>query len=115
MGVHNVRKHERNREYFDSKHSEHVVNNFMAEGGNSKDKARSLLEAVKSVYRSFQGTNEDWPRKVGKLILRNFHNINRYEFRDMVSTHNHIFSVHAREQIKAVIDNIAAGSVAQYT
>lgn len=107
-----VRKQDRNKENYYSEHPEHYVNVFMAEGDNSQEKARSLLEAVKSVYRSLKETG-DWPRKVGKLIFRNLHNINMYEFRDMVSTHN-ILSMHAREQIKAVIDNIAAGNGAQY-
>ena len=113
LGVGNARKQDRNKENYYSEHLQHYVNDFMAEGANSQEKARSLLEAVKSVYRSLKETG-DWPRKVGKLIFRNLHSINIYEFRDMVSTHNHILSMHAREQIKAVIDNIAAGNGTQY-
>ncbi len=86
---------------------------FSVSDATPKQKADALLQGVIRLIIQLYSTDDEWQIKVGKMIYRNWDNIDVVHFREIVIRHDRL----SREQIRKIIevtDNIMNHNVAQY-
>ncbi len=118
------RRKNRNRQHFEDEHPEHTnnhiirnakyfVNHFLADKGTVQENTMLVLSAVKYVVDSYLGTHRDFRPLTGRMIFRNFHNIDIQVLKDGIANMPG-FNDTIKRQVTRVVENIEDGRVNDY-